>query len=67
MSTTLHSFIDIFDSEFETDETSVKVNKIVIPIIQRDYAQGRENPDVSPFTSFKVFNISSIFPLIKLS
>ena len=44
MSTTLHSFIDIFDSEFETDETSVKVNKIVIPIIQRDYAQGRENP-----------------------
>ena len=23
MSTTLHSFIDIFDSEFETDETSV--------------------------------------------
>ena len=47
MSTTLHSFIDIFDSEFETDETSVKVNKIVIPIIQRDYAQGRENPDVN--------------------
>ena len=40
MSTTLHSFIDIFDSEFETDGTPVKIKKIVIPIIQRDYAQG---------------------------
>lgn len=47
MSTTLHSFIDIFDSEFETDGTPVKIKKIVIPIIQRDYAQGRENPDVN--------------------
>lgn len=47
MSTTLHSFIDIFDSEFETDDAPVKVNEIVIPIIQRDYAQGRENPDVN--------------------
>ena len=34
MSTTLHSFIDIFDSEFETDETSVKVNKIVIQLFR---------------------------------
>lgn len=47
MSTTLHSFIDIFDSEFETGGTPVKIKKIVIPIIQRDYAQGRENPDVN--------------------
>ncbi|MDO5445902.1 MAG: DUF262 domain-containing protein [Eubacteriales bacterium] len=47
MSTTLHSFIDIFESEFETDTTPVKVCKIAIPIIQRDYAQGRENPDVT--------------------
>lgn len=47
MSTTLHSFIDIFDSEFETDALPVKVSKIVIPIIQRDYAQGRETPDVN--------------------
>lgn len=46
MSTTLHSFIDIFESEFETGTTPVKVNRITIPIIQRDYAQGRENPDV---------------------
>lgn len=47
MSTTLHSFIDIFDSDFGTDESPVKVKKIVIPIIQRDYAQGRENPEVN--------------------
>lgn len=47
MSTTLHSFIDIFESEFETDTLPVKVKKIVIPIIQRDYAQGRENPEVN--------------------
>ena len=47
MSTTLHSFIDIFESEFETDTTPVKVTKIAIPIIQRDYAQGRDNPDVN--------------------
>ena len=47
MSTTLHSFIDIFDSIFETDSLPVKVSKIVIPIIQRDYAQGRENPEVN--------------------
>ncbi len=47
MSTTLHSFIDIFESEFETDVCPTKVNKIVIPMIQRDYAQGREIPEIT--------------------
>ena len=38
MSTTLHSFIDIFGSEFTEGGTTVQLNKIIIPIIQRDYA-----------------------------
>jgi len=46
MGTALHSFIDIFDANFETDQGSVKLKKIVIPAIQRDYAQGRKNPEV---------------------
>ena len=43
MATTLHTFMDIFDAEFAGGE--VKLSKIVIPMIQRDYAQGRENPE----------------------
>ena len=46
MSTTLHSFIDIFDTEISDGETSGKLNKIAIPLIQRDYAQGRMDNDV---------------------
>lgn len=46
MSTELHSFIDIFNSTFETDAEPVKLEKIVIPIIQRDYAQGRADADI---------------------
>lgn len=46
MSTTLHSFIDIFGSEFTEGGTTVQLNKIIIPIIQRDYAQGRRDPEV---------------------
>ena len=46
MSTTLHSFIDIFDTEISDGESSVKLNKIAIPLIQRDYAQGRMDNDV---------------------
>ncbi len=45
MGTTRHSFIDIFDSSFEDE--SVSLERIVIPIIQRDYAQGRISPDVN--------------------
>ena len=47
MSTTLHSFMDIFDSVFADDNASIQLKKIVIPIIQRDYAQGRIDPDVN--------------------
>ena len=47
MSTTLHSFIDIFDAVFQDGNDSVQLKKIVIPIIQRDYAQGRMDPDVN--------------------
>ncbi|SEW38346.1 Uncharacterized conserved protein, contains ParB-like and HNH nuclease domains [Ruminococcaceae bacterium KH2T8] len=46
MSTTLHSFIDIFDANFGDDENPVILKKILIPIIQRDYAQGRRSPEV---------------------
>lgn len=46
MSTTLHTFVDIFDTKIEDGENSVKLKEIVIPIIQRDYAQGRHNDEV---------------------
>ena len=46
MSTSLHSFIDIFDTVFNEGSSSVQLRKISIPIIQRDYAQGRIDPDV---------------------
>lgn len=47
MATTLHSFIDIFDSTFDEGQESVQLKKIIIPIIQRDYAQGRKKPEVA--------------------
>lgn len=49
MNTTLHSFMDIFGAEYrsETNHEPVILQKIVIPIIQRDYAQGRLNPEVN--------------------
>ena len=47
MSTTLHSFTDIFDATFSDGQESVKLQKIIIPIIQRDYAQGRIDPDIN--------------------
>jgi len=46
MATTLHSFIDIFNTTFGEEQAAVRLDKIVIPIIQRDYAQGRLDPDV---------------------
>lgn len=46
MATTLHSFIDIFNTEFGEGPDKVQLKKIVIPSIQRDYAQGRQTPDV---------------------
>lgn len=39
-----HTFIDMFSSAFPVnDDKKAGINKIVIPMIQRDYAQGREN------------------------
>lgn len=46
MNTTLHTFIDIFETPTLDGKETVRLNKIVIPIIQRDYAQGRLDPDV---------------------
>ena len=47
MATTLHSFMDIFDTTFEEEQEAVQLRKIIIPIIQRDYAQGRLESDIS--------------------
>lgn len=47
MSTTLHSFMDIFETAITDGDTSVRLNKIAIPLIQRDYAQGRIDNDVN--------------------
>lgn len=44
---TIHSFIDIFETEFDVGEKKVALNKIVIPLIQRDYAQGRLDLEAS--------------------
>lgn len=46
MATKLYSLIDIFNGIFDVEEDPVDLKKIVIPIIQRDYAQGRRNPEV---------------------
>ena len=46
MKTESYSFIDIFDFSTEQDGENIKLNKIVIPIIQRDYAQGRLIPEI---------------------
>lgn len=42
----LHTFIDIFSAEFSIEDEKVKLSEIVIPKIQRDYAQGRNEADV---------------------
>lgn len=34
MSTTLHSFMDIFETTIEDGDTSVQLNKIVIPLFR---------------------------------
>ena len=50
MATTLHSFIDIFDTTFGEGPEAVQLKKIIIPIIQRDYAQGRKGWIVNTFS-----------------
>lgn len=47
MNTKLYSFMDIFQVPIENEQECVQVKKIVIPIIQRDYAQGRIGTDVN--------------------
>ena len=47
MGTSLNSFIEIFNTGFEVDEEIVQLKKIAIPIIQRDYAQGRIDVEVN--------------------
>ena len=47
MAATVHSFMDIFGTVFGEGQNAVQLKKISIPIIQRDYAQGRKNPDVT--------------------
>lgn len=47
MAALLYSFMDIFNNEFQVEKDTVQLKKIVIPIIQRDYAQGRISPDIN--------------------
>lgn len=47
MEATLHTFIDIFDFNYVIDGELVALKKIIIPIIQRDYAQGRHSESVN--------------------
>ena len=46
MSSTLHTFIDIFHANFGDEENVINISKVEIPIIQRDYAQGRDQKDI---------------------
>ena len=57
MSTTLHTFMDIFETTIFDGETAVQLNKIAIPIIQRDYAQGRIDPDVNRVRSRFLYSL----------
>lgn len=47
MSTTLHTFSQIIGTEIESEDGMLTVNKISIPIIQRDYAQGRKTEEIT--------------------
>src|SRR3712207_834656 len=47
METKLYTFIDIFNTNFDVDGEEVHLQKIIIPIIQRDYAQGRRTAEVT--------------------
>lgn len=47
METSLCTFIEIFNADFEVGEETVQLKKIEIPIIQRDYAQGRLDAKVN--------------------
>ena len=44
--TNLHTLIDLFNAPEEEGNESLPLSKIEIPMIQRDYAQGRKSPEV---------------------
>ena len=46
MNTKEYTFQSLFGSFFEFEGNSITLSKIEIPIIQRDYAQGRKNEEV---------------------
>lgn len=46
MSTKLYSFMDIFNTTSDDNQENIQLKKIIIPIIQRDYAQGRKSADI---------------------
>ncbi|MBV1756319.1 MAG: DUF262 domain-containing protein [Dethiosulfatibacter sp.] len=46
MGATLQSFISIFNTNHEVDGEIVQLKNITIPLIQRDYAQGRQDSEV---------------------
>ncbi len=46
MNTREYTFQSLFGSSFNFEGTDIVLNKIEIPIIQRDYAQGRKNEEV---------------------
>lgn len=47
MNTREYTFQSLFGSTFDFEEDSIMLSKIEIPIIQRDYAQGRKNDEVN--------------------
>ena len=47
MNTREYTFQSLFGSSFEFEENTIILTKIEIPIIQRDYAQGRTNDEVN--------------------
>ncbi len=46
MRTREYTFQNLFGSSFDFEEEKISLNKIEIPIIQRDYAQGRKSDEV---------------------
>lgn len=44
--TNLHTLIDLFNTTEDEGNESLPLSKIEIPMIQRDYAQGRKSPEV---------------------
>lgn len=47
MSAKLHTFLNMFNTDFEYEDEVIQLNRIIIPIIQRDYAQGRKGSEIT--------------------